>query len=155
MCCTDETGFGERFDDSLDYAAIARAYKIIWLHCVGRSDIVEMMFRRQPEESESWCEKMDDDRGNPELDKMFVAWLRDNIARPEVEFAFRMAMGEAENSAMYELEVKRKRGIDLFTEEEKLELSKKYIPVAKKISESDGISQNGREQKKRKERQSS
>lgn len=98
--------------DSIDYAALARAYKIIYFHSVGRSKILDLFFSEESEDLESWTEE----RKMPqETEERFRYWLQTNNERLEVDMALRMVFGEVFNSSIIETDKECKK----FSNEEK------------------------------------
>lgn len=85
--------------DSIDYAALARAYKIVYFHSVGRSKILDLFFSEGSEDMESWTEEKNIP---PETEERYRCWLQSNIERLEVDMAMRMVFGEIINSSINE-----------------------------------------------------
>lgn len=82
--------------DEVDFAGVARAYKIIYLHSIGKSRILELFFDSDQEQIESW--NNDNTEKNPELEARFAEWYAFNSERIEVDIASRMVFDEIEFS---------------------------------------------------------
>lgn len=86
--------------DEVDFSGVARAYKIIYFHSIGKSKILELFFSSdEDEELESW-EEDPAKKINPELEQRYRRWLKENMHRRELDIALRMVFGEITRGAL-------------------------------------------------------
>lgn len=77
--------------DTIDFKALARAYKIIYFYSVGRSKVLELFFdETESEELENWEKR----EVSPELEVRFKSWLQENMHKVEIDIALRMVFEE-------------------------------------------------------------
>ncbi len=85
--------------DDVDYAALARAYKILYFNSIRRSKIVELFFKYDDDEIESYEDGASEREISPEVAEKVQRWLADNMERLEVTIAMRMVFGEMTKGA--------------------------------------------------------